>query len=230
MSSVLIIAVMVIVIYLLFRNVQRDNKIEAFCSDQNPEYVRLKNLLEDCTLVNKDFRIVGIDFELTAGGSARYTIRFFDFGNMVLSVQQNTLEWVEQRISSDYNAEVYGQKGPSDLRAVIQNAMDRATHARLLHQEQFDAKFFKSLFAYRPSESRKYVIRSPFESYASSGGKYIVDTDLWRIEGDNAIYTDYLSFDTVPKELVPFIIEKAAKEFNCSIRRYSDGCYISSIS
>lgn len=228
MSSVLIIAVMVIVIYLLFRNVQRDNKIEAFCSDQNPEYVRLKNLLEDCTLVNKDFR-VQIAFELTVGGAVRYTINFLDIKNTLL-IFQYTLKEIEQRISSDYNAEVYGQKGSADMRTVIRNASDTAFHARLLHQKQQDANFFQNLFVSRPPESREYIIRSPFESYASSGGEYILDTDLWKREEDITVYTDHLRFDTVPKELVPFIIEKAAKEFNCSVRRYSDGCYISSIS
>lgn len=227
MLIIFILVILIVVLIVMPNNEERNNKIERIYSDQSGE--RLRKLLEDCTFVNDDFPIMSFVIENhNTTGFFRYTIRFRDFGSYFISSQIAGLEWAERQIQSEYRLEVDSKMGKGDLNTIIQNAVNKSYESRKSLQKDFDETFYKRLFNSPSNTSRKFVIDSPFESYASSGGKYIVDADYWKIEGDDAVYTGLLEFEQEQKNIVPYVVEKMAREFfpNADIIRYSNGCDI----
>ncbi len=206
----------------------RNDEINELCLTQS--YVDLRNLLEDCTLVNEDYPIQYIRFEQeTAKSFFRYYIRFCDLG-MFLSPQKAGLENCEAHVLSEKQKRMAELRDNSEKNVIqfIAEECQRDLKFRKVFQKDFDDRFFETLFKGKPSATRNFEIASPFESYASSGGKYIFDTDYWEIDEDDAVYHRTIGFYTDKSEIIPYVIEKATKELfpNAHISRYSSGCYI----
>lgn len=191
--------------------------------------MRLWNLLKDCTLISKYFPI--ICFQIEQGdcpqGFFRFLIEFRDLGMCAISPWESTIEITERGIKSDYKSNL--EKFNTNTLVAVQRATDRAFCMRSKIQRNVEDNFFNQLFDGRWFESRDFAMVSPFEYYASSGGSYIVNTDAWKVKGDNATYTGLLCFESYQSEIVPYAIENATRELfpNARISRYKDGCYIS---
>ena len=226
--TIIIMAIDIIIIGIKVNELSRNKKLEELYDTQG--YVRLWNLLEDCTLINRNYPIMGIQIDQKDCSKSffRYSIQFRDLELLVISSGKYSLELMEQQIKSDYQSAVNKCKD-EDLRTVVQRESDREYRRRTEFQEDMDSYFFNTLFDGHSFELRDFAITSPFESYASSGGSYIVDTDYWKPKGDDVIYTGLLEFKSSHSEVVPYAIEKVAKELfpNVNVSRFSDGCFIS---
>lgn len=225
---ILIVTCGIIIIYKMYE-AERNIKIEKICDTQL--YVRFKNLLQDCTLINKEFPIINFEIKQSgANGFFKFSIRFRDLGMRVISPQKLGLESAERQVIAYYQSELECLRNEDLLKAVA-TATDKAHALRVNIQQDFDSCFFNNLFDAHSLPMRNFVIISPFESYASSGGKYIIDTDYWQIEEENAIYKGILQFANGKNEIIPYAIEKTVKELfpNAKIIRYNDGCYISNM-
>lgn len=224
---VIIIVIGMIIIGVRINELNRGSQIEELYATQG--YTHLWNLLEDCTLVNKDFPIMGIQIEQEdcAERFFRYSIQFRDLGVCVISPRKYGLELAERQIKSDYQLALSKCKNGT-LQTVVQREFDRANQRRVTMQQEMDSFFFNALFDGQFFNERDFVIASPFESYASSSGSYIVDTDYWKIKGDDAVYTGLIEFADSQSKIVPYAIEKTAKELfpDAKVSRYSAGCYI----
>lgn len=194
------------------------------------EYAYLWDLLADCTIVNECFPIMSIQIEQEGftGGYFRYSIRFRDLGMCVISPRKYSLELMERQIKSDYQSAV-NKCINNDWQTAVEKELNKANRRRTEFQKEADSIFYCELFNGRWFKERDFVITSPFEYYASSGGSYIVDTDCWKIEGDDAVYTGILGFGSDVSKMVPYVIEEIAKELfsNVSVSRYKTGCYVS---
>lgn len=192
------------------------------------EYKRLWNLLEECTLINKDFPIIRFQIEQRdcPCGYFRFLIEFCDLGMCAILPWESTIERTEQDIKAKCKAEF--AKCNINTPADAQRITDRFFRIRSDIQRDADDNFFNQLFAEHQFKSKNLVITSPFEYYASSGGSCIVDTDSWKVKGDNVVYTGLLVFENCQSKIIPYAIEKMAGELfpNAKISRYSDGCYI----
>ncbi|MBD5451703.1 MAG: hypothetical protein HDR25_03575 [Lachnospiraceae bacterium] len=155
----------------------RNDKMEKLYATQ--EYAYIRNLLEDCTLVSKDF--LTIYFHIDQGdhldGFFDFSFRFQDLEKRVIASRRFALEAIEPHIKSQYWAELNAQKNMITEKAV-KMAMDKVYHKRLKIQNDADSDFFYRLFGGRRFKKRDFAITSPFEYYAISEGKCIVDTDV----------------------------------------------------
>lgn len=227
---ILIIAVFLIIACAKANDGRQNSIMEKLYA--TPEYERLWNLLEDCTLINADFPIMRfqIDQRDCTQGYFRFLIEFKDLGMCAISPQKYAIECMEQGIRSDFKSDLAGFRTNADmhLNTVIQRATDKAFRVRFKIQSDADDNFFSQLFDGRWFESRDFIIASPFGYYASSSGSCIVDTDCWQVKGDNAVYTGLLNFESHYSPVVPYAIENAARELfpDAKISRYNDGCYI----
>lgn len=206
----------------------RSDKMEKLYTTQ--EYAYIRNLLEDCTLVSKDFST--IYFHIEQGdhldGFFVFSFQFQDLEKRVIASRRFALEAIEPHIKSQYWAELNAQKNTNTVKAV-KMAMDKVYHKRLEIQNDADSDFFYRLFGGRRFKTRDYAITSPFKYYAISEGKCIVDTDCWKIEEDDAVYTGILGFGSDVSKMVPYAIEEIAEELFpiVSVSRYKTGCYVS---
>lgn len=228
MIWIIIIAAGIIIAIIVTNGKRCDNTLEELYA--SPEYERLWNLLEDCTLINDDFSIMRFQIEQgdCSQGYFRFLIEFKDLGMCAISPQKYAIESMERSIKSDFQLDLTRFKTNMDLNTAVQRATDKAFRMRSGIQCDADNDFFGQLFDGRWFESRDFAITSPFEYYASSGGSCIVDTDYWQVKGDNAVYTELLSFESHQSQMVPHAIENAARELfpDAKISRYDDGCYI----
>lgn len=229
-AVVVVIIMLIIVIVLIgerLNRVSRNDKLEKFYATRG--YIYFRNFLEDCTLVNKDFRI--ISFVIRQGDNPRcyfrYVIKFRDLGMCVVSPAKHAMQIAEHRIQADYEAAISYCEG-NDLQEIVVKEFNKANHKREELQKDFENYFYNALFNGKRIQSRKFVITTPFEAYAGSAGKYIVDTDYWKEEGDDAVYTGLMVFEQEYSEFIPDVIEETVKELfpNAKVTRYSDGCYI----
>ena len=218
-----------IVLLMKLAEIKRNNKIQILRSSQY--YVRLRNLLEDCTIVNNAYSIMRVEIKSgNTKGFYHFSIRFLDVGKYVIEPAIISLESVEQHVKAFYQSEVERLNG-HDLRTVVETAMDKTPALRLEIQEEQDSYFFRELFNGRSFPSRKFYITSPFENYASSGGAYIFDPDDWKIDGDDAIFMGILEFESDYQEMVPYLIKETAEKLfsNVKVTIFSDGCSISGL-
>lgn len=225
---ILIVAVGIILIYKMIE-IGRNVKIEELYNTQC--YSRLKNLLQDCTLISKDFPIMNFEIKHSGtNGFYNFSIRFRDLGMCAILPQKFALESAERQAITYYQTELKCLKNENLAKAVTM-ATKKTYDFRLQNQKAADSWFFSNLFGGRSFPMRNFVITSPFEAYANSSGKYIVDTDYWQIEGDNAVYKGILELGNKKNEIIPYAIEKTVKEMfpNAKITRYYDGCYISNM-
>lgn len=225
---IILLVVCGIITILLFNKIKTNNEVDKLHSTQG--YINLKNLLEDCTHVNKDFRLINITFEqYNTTGFFRFSIKFKDLGTYIILPQKNSLELFERQIQSNYQNKLNMQLAHNDTLTSVKKATAYAYQARINAQKDADCDFFKTLFSEYSLPSRNFSINSPFESYASSSGKCIVDTDYWKIDEDNAVYTNLLEFESSKSKFVPYLIEKVTKELfpQANVTRYKDGCHIS---
>lgn len=192
-------------------------------------YANLWDLLADCTIVNGCFPIINIQIEQEGftGGYFRYSIRFQDLGMCVISPRKYSLESMERQIKSDYQSAV-NKCINGDWQTAVEKELNKANRKRTELQKETDSIFYCELFDGRWFKERDFFITSPFEYYASSGGSYIVDTDCWKIEEDDAVYTGLLEFESNQSEMVPYIIEETVKELfpDAKVSRYKRGCSI----
>ncbi len=218
-----------IVVLLKSAEIKRNNKIQKLRSSKY--YVQLRNLLEDCTIVNKSFYIMSFEIEEeNAKGFYHFSIRFSDLGKYVIESQRFAMEIAEQQVKSYYQSEIEHLKG-HNLITGVKMAMDKTYAMRLKIQENSDAHFFRELFNGRSFPSRMFYITSPYENYASSDGTYIFDPDDWKIDGDDAIFMGILEFDRDYHETVPYLIEETVEEMfpHAKVITYSNGCFIQNL-
>lgn len=206
----------------------RSDKMEKLYATQ--EYAYIRNLLEDCTLVSKDILTVYFHIEQVecSEGFFHFSFQFQDLGKLAISSRKFALESVEPHIKKQCWAELSAQRDMNTERAV-RMSMEKAYDIRMKIQKDADSDFFHRLFGGRRFKTREFAITSPFENYACSEGSCIVDTDCWKIEEDDAVFTGVLGFGSDFSNIVPYAIEETAKElFACaSVSRYKTGCYIS---
>lgn len=191
---------------IIIKGLIRQDETEQFCSSQ--DCVKLQKLFENCNYVNKDFRILQIHFcSGDVKGFINYSIRFQDLGKRVIIPWRDSLEWVDKKAGMDYQS---------------------SYNTRLGIQKGADTEFYKKLFQENSLMPENLVIRSPFEFYASSGGKCVVDADRWKVDEDDAIYMDILEFRSDKNDAILCAIENTARKMLSGVRisRFSNNCYI----
>lgn len=223
------LAYIFIIMLLKLAEIKHNNEIQKLRSSKY--YVQLKNLLEDCTIVNSVFYIMRLEItKANAEGFYNFSIRFNDLGAHVIEPQRHALEIVEQQAKAFYQSEIERLKGHNLLTAV-KIASDKTYDFRLNIQKGSDSSFFTQLFNGRSFSSREFFITSPFENYASSNGTYIFDPDDWKIVGDDAIFMGMLEFDRDYQKVVPYLIKGTVEKMfpNVKVTIFSNGCFVNNL-
>ena len=179
--AMIFILAMIGVLYTHYSDISMNDEMDRLYSSSG--YVRIKELLEDCALVSNAYPIINFEVrhEGLSEGFCRFNIWFRDLGMSILSLKK-ILDIREEEIKIDYQSmleERIKKEGLST--ALVSECINKQYQWQLSAQEVFDSMFYKYLFDGRVI-NREFAIKSPFESYASSGGKYIVDTDCWKLK------------------------------------------------
>lgn len=215
--------VSIIVMLWIRRSLAEKNYIRFKTSEGYP---KLQALLRACKTIDKKYPVEEIKFEETSNYSTtwfRCYIRIQGLGTHIGSISRMLCE-AENKVEQNYNAEVSKIIiiGPGQIKP----ALDRANKVRDEIQRKTDNTFYSMLFD--NDQTSRAAIRSPFECYSSSGGKYIVDDDLWEISGTTAVYKCLFNFNGLSKAALPALIKKTLKEyFPKSVASHSQtGCQI----
>ena len=226
MWLLIMLAGIIILVVLWIRCVVAEKNYVRFTASEG--YSKLQPLLRACKIINRKYPVREIRFDEYSNSSIpwyRCSVHFQGLGAPISSICKMLYE-VDKKVEQNYNLDVSRRTiiiiGPEQIKP----ACERATQTRTDIQSKADNTFYTILFD--NDEALRKTIRSPFECYSSSGGRYIIDNDLWETAGDTAIYKCLFNFNGLSKAAMPALLKKLLKDYfpNSVASQSQFGCQI----
>ena len=227
---ILIFVLIIVVILFWVRDLTQKRDYQQF--QQSKVFFQLHSLLEACETINNRHHISEIFLEPSSNYQTSYFklyIRIQGIANDITALEDYLINF-ENKVIRESESPLNNHNLillPDHVRIdSVKATMKNATTSRTKFQHTVESAFYNLLFDKDTSQCK--TIYSPFEHYASSAGRYVIDNDLWEISGEDAIYKQLIYFEDVKQKNIICFFAKTVRAFfpSVTIRRTQNGCII----